>query len=96
MRAAAVAKAQADQERVLAETLSLAKQAEAQRDLEIKKANYLETVKKQQAQADKAYEIQTNVMQQQVMAEAGEDPAGREGAARSWCRKPRSSAANAS
>ena len=69
-RASAIAKAQADQERVLAETLSQAKQAEAQRDLEIKKANYLETVKKQQAQADKAYEIQTNVMQQQVVAEA--------------------------
>jgi len=69
-RAAAVAKAQADQERVMAETLSLAKQAEAQRDLEIKKANYKETIKKQEAQADKAYEIQTNVMQQQVTAEA--------------------------
>src|SRR5581483_8113081 len=68
-RAAAVAKAQADQERVLAETLSQAKQAESQRDLEIKKANYNETVKKQQASADKAYEIQTNIMQQQVMAE---------------------------
>src|ERR1700737_5410927 len=36
MRASAVAKSQADQERVLAETLSLTKQAEAQRDLEIK------------------------------------------------------------
>jgi flotillin len=70
MRASAIAKAQADQERVLAETLSQAKQAEAQRDLDIKKANYLETVKKQQAQADKAYEIQTNVMQQQVVTEA--------------------------
>src|SRR5690242_12798036 len=69
MRASAIAKAQADQERVLAETVSQAKQAEAQRDLDIKKANYLETVKKQQAQADKAYEIQTNVMQQQVIAE---------------------------
>src|SRR5205809_3437013 len=68
-RAAAVATAQADQERVMAQTLSLAKQAEAQRDLDIKKASYLETVKKQQAQADKAYEIQTNVMQQQVVAE---------------------------
>ena len=53
----------------LAETASLAKQAEAQRDLEIKKAAYLESVKRQQAQADKAYEIQTNVMQQQVIAE---------------------------
>jgi len=68
-RAAAVAKAAADQERVLAETLSLAKQAESQRDLEIKKAQYLETTKKQQAQADKAYDIQTNIMQQQVIAE---------------------------
>jgi len=70
VREAAVAKAQADQERVLAETLSQAKQAEAQRDLEIKKATYNESVKRQQAQADKAYDIQTNVMQQQVVAEA--------------------------
>ena len=69
-RAAAVAKALADQERVLAETLSLTKQAESQRDLEIKKAEYLETVNRQKAQADKAYEIQANVMQQQVVAEA--------------------------
>ncbi|HLK62459.1 MAG TPA: SPFH domain-containing protein [Bryobacteraceae bacterium] len=68
-REAAVAKAQADQERVLAETLSQAKQAESQRDLEVKKANYLEMVKKQQASADKAYEIQGNIMQQQVRAE---------------------------
>jgi flotillin len=69
-RAAAVATAQADQERVLAQTLSMAKQAEAQRDMDIKKATYQELVKRQQAQADKAYEIQTNVMQQQVIAEA--------------------------
>ena len=69
-RESAVAKAQADQERVLAETLSQAKQAESQRDLEVKKASFLEIVKRQQAQADKAYEIQTNVMQQQVIAEA--------------------------
>src|SRR5438445_659764 len=68
-RAAAIAKAQADQERVLAETLSQAKQAEATRDLEIKKAQYLEITKRQQAQADKAYDIQTNIMQQQVVAE---------------------------
>ena len=69
-REAAIARAQADQERVLAETLSQAKQAEAQRDLDIKKASYVEMVKKQEAQADKAYEIQTNVMQQQVVAES--------------------------
>src|SRR5499427_1162097 len=68
-RESAVAKAQADQERVAAETLSLAKQAEAQRDLDIKKAQFLEVTKRQQAQADKAYDIQTNIMQQQVIAE---------------------------
>src|SRR5271166_5847800 len=69
-REAAVAKAQADQERVAAETASMARQAEAQRDLDVKKATYTELVKRQQAQADKAYEIQTNVMQQQVTIEA--------------------------
>jgi flotillin len=68
-RESAVARAQADQERVLAETLSQAKQAEAQRDLEVKKAQFLEVTKRQQAQADKAYDIQTNIMQQQVVAE---------------------------
>src|SRR6266487_3097708 len=68
-RESAVAKAQADQDRVLAETLSLAKQAEAQRDLEVKRAQFLEVTKRQQAQADKAYDIQTNIMQQQVIAE---------------------------
>src|SRR5438105_1539782 len=68
-RESAVAQAQADQERVLPERLHLAKQAESQRDLEVKKAEYLELVKKQQAQADKAYEIQGNIMQQQVRAE---------------------------
>src|SRR5258706_6502755 len=68
-REAAVAKAQADQEPVLAETLSMAKQAESQRDLEVKRAQFLEVTKRQQAQADKAYDIQTNIMQQQVIAE---------------------------
>jgi flotillin len=68
-RESAIAKAQADQERVLAETLSLAKQAESQRDLEVKKAQYLEITKRQQAQADKAYDIQSNIMQQQAVAE---------------------------
>src|ERR1700687_328817 len=52
-RESSVAKAQADQERVLVETLSQAKQAEAQRDLEVKKANYLETVQKQKGEAGK-------------------------------------------
>jgi flotillin len=69
-RESAIARAHADQDRVLAETLSLGKQAESQRDLEIKKATYLETVNRQKAQADKAYEIQENIMKQQVVAES--------------------------
>jgi len=69
-RESAVARAQADQERIMAETASLGKQAESQRDLEIKRAQYAELVKRQQAQADKAYDIQTNIMQQQVVAES--------------------------
>ena len=40
--AAAVATAEADQKRIESQTASLAKQAEAQRDLEVKKAEYLE------------------------------------------------------
>src|SRR3954462_11343447 len=68
-REASVAEAQADQERVLAQTLSQAKQAESTRDLNIKQAQYLEVSKKAQAQADKAYDIHTQVMQQQLTAE---------------------------
>lgn len=69
-REAAIKKAEADQHRVLAETLSLAAQAEAQRDLDVKKAQYLEITKRQQAQADKSYEIQSRVMEQQVVMES--------------------------
>ncbi|WP_446745396.1 flotillin family protein [Silvibacterium acidisoli] len=69
LREAAVAKAISDQDRVIAETASLAKQAEAERDLAIKKAEYTEQSRRQEAQADKAYELQTNVMQQKVVAE---------------------------
>jgi flotillin len=69
-REAAIKRAEADQHRVLAETLSLAAQAEAQRDLDVKKAQYLEITKRQQAQADKAYEIQSRVMEQQVVMES--------------------------
>ena len=68
-RDAAVARANADQERVLVEMLSMAKQAEAKRDLEIKQAQYRETTQRQMAQADKAYEIQTSIMQQNVILE---------------------------
>jgi len=69
LRESAIAKALADQERVMAETASMAKQSEATRDLDVKKADYQSSVKKAQAQADKAYDIQANVMQQQVVAE---------------------------
>jgi flotillin len=69
-REAKVAESVADQERVIAETASQTRQAEAMRDLEVKRAEYALTIKAQQAQADKAYEIQTNVEQQRVIAES--------------------------
>jgi flotillin len=69
MREAAIAQAQADQERVIAQTVSQTKQAEAVRDLDLKRAQYEATVKAQQATTDKSYDIQANVMQQQVIAE---------------------------
>src|SRR5882724_3077372 len=69
-RESAIATTNADQARVLAETLSQAKQAEATRDLDVKRASYLESVKRQQAQADKTYDIQTSIMQQQLIAES--------------------------
>lgn len=69
-REAAVAKSVADQERVKAETESLALQAASQRNLSLKKAEFDAEVKKQQAAADKAYDIQANTTQQQVVAEA--------------------------
>ena len=69
-REAAVAKSLADQERVKAETESLAMQAESQRNLALKKAAFDAEVKKQQATADKTYDIQANLMQQQVVTES--------------------------
>ncbi|MGH2559558.1 MAG: flotillin family protein [Thermomicrobiales bacterium] len=69
MREAKIAEAIAEQEKVIAETASQTRQAEAIRDLEIKRAEYASTVKAQQAQADKAYEIQTNIEQQRAIAE---------------------------
>ena len=70
LREAAIKRAEADQQRVLAETLSLAAQAAAQNDLEVKKAQLKATTQREQAQADKAYEIQSKMMEQQVIAEA--------------------------
>src|SRR5437870_5037086 len=69
-REAAVAKSAADQERVKAEAESLGFQAESQRNLALKKAAFDAEVKKQQATADKTYDIQANMMQQQVATEA--------------------------
>ena len=48
---------------------SQSRQAEAERDLSLKRAEYERTVKTAQAQADKAYEIEATVMQQQIVAE---------------------------
>src|SRR5262249_59929033 len=45
-REAALARAAADQERVIAETASQTRQAEAQRDLSLKKAEYESTTKR--------------------------------------------------
>jgi len=69
-RESAVARSLADQERVKAETESLALQAASQRNLALKKAEFDAEVKKQQATADKAYDIQSNITQQQVIEEA--------------------------
>jgi len=69
MRESAQARAQADQQRVLAETLSKGAQAEAQRDLEVKEATYLTAIAIRKAQADRAYEIESSVAQQKLVEE---------------------------
>jgi len=69
MRDARIAEAEAEQEKIIAETASQTRQAEAQRDLEVKRAEYLTSMQVQKASADKAYEIESNVQQQKVMAE---------------------------
>src|SRR6478609_9659739 len=68
-REAKIAEAVAEQEKVIAETASQTRQAEAVRDLEVKRAEYAATMKAQQAQADLAYDIQSNMEQQKVVAE---------------------------
>jgi flotillin len=68
-RDARIAEAEADQQKIIAETASQTRQAEAQRDLEMKRADYLQSVQVRKAVADKAYEIETNVQQQKVIAE---------------------------
>src|SRR5215467_13771890 len=68
----ATAEAQRDADIAIAEAErdTAIKIAEAKREFEVKKATYLESVKRQQAQADKSYDIQTNIMQQQLIAES--------------------------
>jgi flotillin len=61
-RESAVARAQADQERA---GRTACEAGQKLSDLEVKKAQYLKS-QRQQAQADKAYDIQTNIMQQVV------------------------------
>jgi flotillin len=70
LREAAIKRAEADQQRVLAETLSMQAQATAQNELDVKKAQLKATTKREEALADKAYEIQTKIMEQQVVAES--------------------------
>lgn len=69
LRESAIAEAQADQEKVIAQTASETRQAEAQRDLQTSKADYDAAVRRQQAIAEKAYDISANQAQQQVVAE---------------------------
>ncbi|HEX6817790.1 MAG TPA: SPFH domain-containing protein [Ktedonobacterales bacterium] len=70
MRESAIARAAADQERVAAETASMAKQSEFQRDLAVKRAGYDAEVKKQQVVAEKATDLQAQIVQQQIVAES--------------------------
>ncbi len=68
-REAASARAKADQDRVLAQTLSQAAQDEASRNLEIKQATYKATIAAEKAQADQAYDIQSAITKQRQVEE---------------------------
>ncbi len=68
-RESAEAQAEADKMKVIAQAASQAAQAEALRDLEIKKADFDAAVRRQRAIAEKAGEIAANQAQQQVVAE---------------------------
>jgi flotillin len=64
------ARAEADQNRVSAQTASETVQSNSQRDLELQRAQNLAQVQTRKAEADKSYEIATNIAQQRVAAEA--------------------------
>jgi flotillin len=69
MRVAKIAEVVAEQEKVIAETASQTRQAEAVRDLDLKRAEYGISVQAQKATADFAYEIESAVQQQKIVAE---------------------------
>jgi flotillin len=64
------ARSEADQNRVSAQTASETVQSNSQRDLELQRAQNLAQVQTRKAEADKSYEIATNIAQQRVAAEA--------------------------
>ena len=68
-REAALAKTVADEERVKAETESLARQAELQRDLRLQQIAFEAEVKQQQALTEQAYDLQTIQHQQVFVAQ---------------------------
>lgn len=69
-RETAVAKSAAARDAKKAETESQTQQAEYVRNQRLKEASYEAEVKKQQAETDKAYDIQSNITQQKVVTEA--------------------------
>jgi flotillin len=68
-RDSAVARALANEQRLIAEFASATKEAEANRDLEVKRAEYIEMVQRQKAQTDKSYEIHCAILHQQLAFE---------------------------
>src|SRR5829696_3546564 len=69
MRESKIAEAAAEQEKVMAEMASQTRQAEAVRDLDLKRAEYLASVQVFFFKPKTAYEIQTAVQQQKVTEE---------------------------
>ncbi len=69
LRESAVAKAQADQDRVIAETASLARQSGGAARSRHQEGAVQRAEPPSAGKADKAYELQTNIMLQQVTAE---------------------------
>ena len=92
-RESAIAKANADQARVLAETLSQAKQAEAQRDLEVKKAEYLEMSRSSRRRPTRPTKSRPTSCSRRCAPRKSRFTRWRR-STRSWCSRRKSSAAN--